>query len=224
MGKGFALWAAALTLVILLPPAQTASGQAPPPNPSITYQVHTGASRVYIRVDKATRMGHEHGIAGQLAAGNFQFGGTGELVFDMRTFIADTPEARRYVGLNPTFSQSDAQKVNANMRGPDVLDVAKHPTATFKFTSFQPLDNQPVGEPGRYQCNGSFTLHGVTRTMAFPARFERNPQRADVWHLRGAFTIQQTAYGITPYSAAAGLIRLADQLTIWGEIVLTAAK
>lgn len=225
MAKGsFSRLMVGLCLVLTLLPASAMGLTAGQGTPAVKYQVHTGASRVYIRVDKATRLGHEHGIIGQLASGSFQFGGTGELVFDVRTFVADTPEARRYVGLSPDFSRTDAQKVNANMLGPDVLDVARFPTATFKITSFQPLDNQAQGEPGRYQCNGTFTLHGVTRNLAFNAQFERNPQRADVWHLRGAFNVLQTAYGITPYSVGGGFIKVADQLTIWGELVLTAAQ
>jgi len=200
-----------------------AFAQTPATQPA-TYHVFTSGSRVYVRIDKATRLGHEHGVIGQLTSGSFSFAGAGELVFDMNTFVADTPDARRYVGLSAEFPASDAAKVNANMRGPDVLDVGRYPTATFKVTSVQALDNQALGEPGRYQFNGNFTLHGITRPLSFTTRFERNPQRADVWHLRGAFTVLQTAYGITPYSAAGGFIKIADTLTIWGDLVLTESK
>lgn len=188
------------------------------------YQVAIGGSRVYIRIDKATRMGHEHGVVGELSSGSVAFAGSGELVFNMRSFVADTPQARSYVGLEPSFPAGDAKKVNENMRGPDVLDVAQFPTATYKISSMQPLDNQAAGEPGRYQVHGNFTLHGVTRALSFQAKFERNPKRGDIWHLRGAFYVNQTDFGITPYSAVGGLIRIADRLTIWGDLVLKEAK
>src|SRR5690242_21894851 len=97
------------------------------------YQVATGSSRVYIKVTSATRLGHNHGVEGRLASGEVVLGGPGTLVFDMTSFTADTPQARQYVGLPDQLSASDAAKVNANMRGGDVLDVGRYPQAAGPF-------------------------------------------------------------------------------------------
>ena len=59
------------------------------------------ASRVFVRVGKATRLGHVHGVQGKLKSGRLRSVGGGELVFDMASFVADTTEAREYVGLDP---------------------------------------------------------------------------------------------------------------------------
>jgi polyisoprenoid-binding protein YceI len=184
--------------------------------------VDTAASRVYIKVAKATRLGHEHGVEGRLASGKLTWDAGGELTFDMTSFVADTPQARQYVGLDAEFSASDARKVNANMRGAEVLDVANYPRAVFAIARVQPSGGQAAGEPGRYQVEGSFTLHGVRRSIQFPATLER-ADGAGNQRLRGSFTIQQTDYGIQPYSALGGLIRVADALEIWGDLVLTSA-
>jgi polyisoprenoid-binding protein YceI len=183
--------------------------------------VDTKQSRVYVRVESATRLGHSHGVVGYLAAGSLNANGTGELVFDMTSFVADTPEARSYVGLDPKFSASDAQKVNSNMLGSDVLDVSHYPKAVFSITSCKPLDGQ-MGAPGRYQFSGSFTLHGAKRPLQFQATLQSmNPPGP--LHLRGNFTILQTSYGIQPYSALGGLVRVADALQIYGDFLLVPA-
>jgi hypothetical protein len=199
--------------------AHRARAQAPAAN---GYQVETSSSRVYIRVGSATRLGHNHGIQGTISSGTVTLGGTGELVFAVSSFVADTPEARQYVGLEPGFSRSDAKKVNENMRGPDCLDVGNYPTATCSLTSIRPLDGQAAGQTGRYQCDGRFTLHGVAQNVSFTATAQAT-DKDKVLRFRGSFSILQTSYGIQPYSALGGLIRVADALQIWGDLLLQPA-
>src|SRR4051794_12329192 len=132
--------------------AQTDAGQERPPAAvAIPFQVDPGSSRVYMRVGASGRLGHEHGILGRLESGFVDRGGRGELTFSTRSFIADPPEARQYVGLAGSVSASDRRKATDNMLGRDVLDVARHPTATYKINASSPLDGQAAGAPGRYR-------------------------------------------------------------------------
>jgi polyisoprenoid-binding protein YceI len=186
------------------------------------YQVDTGASRVYVKVGSATRLGHVHGVEGRLASGKVTPGGAGELVFDMKSFVADTAAARQYVGLPASFSGSDAQKVTANMQSGDVLDVNRFPQATYTITAMEPIANQKPCEPGAYRFTGKFTLHGVTQAVAFQASVEQTA-RPGVLHVRGSFAILQTAYGVQPYSALGGLVGVTDRLEIWGDLLLVPA-
>jgi polyisoprenoid-binding protein YceI len=188
-----------------------------------SYQVDAGTSRVYVKVGTATALGHVHGIEGNLSSGKILFGGAGELVFDLTSFTADTPQARQYVGLPVQFSQSDAQKVTANMRGSDVLNVGRFPTTTFSIVAATPAEGQKPGDPGLYQLDGRFTLHGTTRPLSFTATVEQGSTPGTL-HARGSFTILQTAYGIQPYSALAGLVKVADQLEVWGDLTLVPSK
>ncbi len=188
------------------------------------YKVDTGASRVYIRVGTATRLGHSHGVEGKLASGKVAPGKTGELVFDMTSFVCDTAAARNYVGLGgSSISASDAQKATHNMRSNEVLDVGRHPQATCSLTSIVPMAGQKPGEAGPYRCTGRFLLHGVTQNIAFNATLQPGSQQGTL-ALRGQFSIMQTSYGIRPYSALGGLIRISDQLDIWGDLVLVPAQ
>lgn len=183
--------------------------------------VHLKQSRVYIRVGK-TGFGHEHGVEGQLSSGTLKLNeGKGELVFDMKTFTADTNAARKYVGLSGTTDAGTRSKVNANMRGSHVLDVNRYPTAKFKVKSILPTKQASRRGLPQYRVNGDFTLHGKTRQIEFLA----DAQKKDGWlHVRGGFSILQTHYGITPYSTGLGTIGVANKLTIWGDLWVVQEK
>jgi polyisoprenoid-binding protein YceI len=183
-------------------------------------KVDAGASRIYVKVG-AEGYGHVHGVLGRLASGTVGLaqGSGGELVFDMTTFVADAAEARQAFGLFKPVSPSDQQKITATMLGSEVLDVARYPRAVFAITAVIPLDGQPAGSPGRYRLKGEFTLHGVTRRLHIIAKVEP-AERANIIRMRGGFTILQSEYGMKPYSALAGLVRVADRLEIRGDLML----
>ncbi|WP_161604720.1 YceI family protein [Roseiconus nitratireducens] len=179
--------------------------------------VQLEASRVYVFVDK-TGLGHQHGVEARLLQSTLVLGAdkdAGRLVFDMTSFDADTAAARRYVGLASTTDEGTRRSVNQNMRGAAVLDVARYPTARYEVASALPTGQSgPSGLP-TYQLKGEFTLHGKTRPLTITAEIE---QTRGWLHVRGNFTIRQTAFGITPYSKAFGAIGVADALRIYGDL------
>jgi len=225
---GWCLGLLALLAVVLVADGRTQPPAVPAPpggSPSAgasgrvveAGEIHREVSRVYIFVGK-TGLGHEHAVVGQIKQGAVRLDGSGhhgEIVFAMDTFTADTDAARKHIGLEGTKDASTQQQVTANMRGSDVLDVQRFPTATFAITSVQP-QRQPSrrGLP-QYQLDGDFTLHGVTR----PIRVVADVEEANGWlHLRGGFSILQTQFGITPYTKAFGAVGVTDRLDIWGDL------
>ena len=181
-------------------------------------QVSLQHSRVYIHVDKSGPLGHEHAVEGRLKSGTLRMDGSpnfGELVFDMTSFVADGPNARKYIGLGGTTDPSTQSKVTANMVGPDVLDVRRYPTAKFAITAITPLKDKSRRGLPQYRIDGQFTLCSKTRHIQITADAEPK----DGWlQLRGGFPIQQTHYGITPYSIGFGAVGVADRLQIWGDL------
>ena len=176
-------------------------------------------SRAYIFVGK-TGFGHDHGVEGKLKSGSVQLGAAtsaGQLVFDMTSFDADTPAARRYVGLSGTTDASTRQQVNANMKGADVLNVARYPTATFDIHSAQSLNQKTRDGHPIYRMTGDFTLHGVKKRIQFNAFATPLGQQV---RLSGSFVIRQTQFGITPFSKAFGAVGVADALKIFGDIII----
>jgi polyisoprenoid-binding protein YceI len=207
----------AFACVVAFPAALSPAQEATTTKASVSPgDVNLGVSRVYTFVEK-TGLGHQHAIEGKLASGSLMLGAqtaSGRLVFDMKSFDADTASARRYVGLQGTTDKSTRSKVNANMRGSDVLDVTRYPTATFDIESAKPTGkNSKRGLP-TYRLVGNFTLHNVTK----PIRVVAEVEQARGWlHVRGSFSIKQTSYGITPFSKAFGAIGVADDLRIYGD-------
>jgi len=188
-----------------------------------TYQVDVAASRAYVKVGSATRLGHPHGVEGKLKSGKISPLGSGELVFAMSSFQADTKEARKKVDLaGKKVSDNEAKKVQKTMLSADVLDVDKYPTATYKISTIKPVDKQEAGATGAYQLTGKFTLHGTEQALQFKAKLQKGDKEG-TFKLTGSFTIKQTAHGITPYSAFGGLAKVADELEVFGELVLVPA-
>jgi polyisoprenoid-binding protein YceI len=101
------------------------------------------------------------------------------------------------------------------MLGRAVLDVARFPTAEFKIASATRLEQKSRRGLDQYELAGDFTLHGVTRQIKIIADAEPK----DGWvHLRGAFSILQSQFGIQPFTKAFGAIGVADKLTIYGDL------
>jgi hypothetical protein len=178
--------------------------------------VELKSSRVYVFVGK-TGLGHEHAVIGTLKSGELHLGrekDAGKLEFDMRSFVADGADARQYIGLKGETDRATAQKVTNNMLGPQVLNVASFPTATFAATSIKKQRDLKEGA-AEYLLEGDFTLHGVTQKIRFTALDE--PKKG--WHhLRGRFAIRQTDFGITPFTTALGAVGVANELTIFGDL------
>jgi polyisoprenoid-binding protein YceI len=179
--------------------------------------VQTEVSRVYVFVDK-TGLGHQHGVEARLKTSTLALGAetnAGRLVFDMASFDADTVAARSYVGLKGTTDESTRSAVNQNMRGQAVLDVTRYPTATFDIASAKATGQTNSRGLPLYKLEGNFTLHGVSRPLTVVAEVE---QTRGWLHVRGNFVINQTSFGITPYSKAFGAIGVADELRIFGDL------
>jgi polyisoprenoid-binding protein YceI len=217
------VWLAASSSSCLAQQANaTASPAAGPTNTSVfeAGDVYLPSSRVYIFVGK-TGFGHEHGVVGRLKSGRVRLDvpqQSGQLVFDMRSFVADTEEARKFVGLDGTTDASTQREVNANMQGNAVLDVARYPVSTFTMSSVTRLPQLSSRGLPQYQFVGDFTLHGATQRIQVVADAEEK----NGWiHLRGGFTMQQSQFGITPFTKAFGALGVTDQLKVWGDVWLS---
>ena len=202
-----------------VPPAVPAA-QAPSPAPT-PGDVDIDGSRIYVFVGK-TGLGHDHGIVGRLASGRVILDApqnAGQLVFDMQSLLADTPEARKALGLAGETDASTRKQTTANMLGPDVLDVARHPTATFDIESALRPERPVKGAKPTVDLVGTFTLHGVARKVVIPAEVGAAGR---VLRLIGSFRIKQTDFGIKPYKKLGGVVGVTDELVIHGDIRIAA--
>lgn len=175
---------------------------------------------MYVFVGK-TGFGHEHGVIGKVKQGRINIAApreAGGLEIDMTSFIADSPEARKFVGLEGQTDATTQQQVNANMLGADVLNVARFPTARFDVKEITKLPEPSKHGLAQYQLKGEFTLHGVSR----PIQVNSEGEDQGSWlRLRGGFTMLQSQFGITPFTKAFGAVGVTDQLTVWGDLCIS---
>jgi hypothetical protein len=174
-------------------------------------------SRVYIFVDKTNNLGHSHGVEGKLKSGRLKADVQEpvSLVFDMKSFVADTPTARKVFAIDAEIDAATVRKVNQNMLGKEILDVQGFPEAVFQKASIKKTGKQSNRGLPEYQLEGEFTLHGVTRPVTILCDMEDK----DGWHhVRGKFTIKQTDFGIKPYTKAFGAVGIKDELVIQGDL------
>lgn len=216
------MWAAWTALVMLAgaAPSRSVAQQAMPPQAG---DVDLVGSRVYVFVGK-TGLGHDHAVIGMLQSGRVRLGAAeqaGRLVFDVRSFRADTTEARKALGLAGETDPGTQKQVTDNMLGPDVLDAARHPAASFEIRSALQAARPAAAGRTAFDLVGTFTLHGVTRPIVVPVEVEPLGQR--LVRLTGGFMIKQTDFGMKPYTKLGGVVGVADQLKIYGDVRLLAA-
>lgn len=200
-----------------VPPQQ----QAHQPRDYQPGDIQLDRSRVYVFVDK-TGLGHVHGVAGRIKEGRLAFddgANPGGFVFDMTSFVVDVDYARKFLGLESDVAPATQQEITETMLSDDVLDVARFPTAVFHATSIKDSGQKSRQGAPLYRIDGQFTLHGVTRPLAFLAQTDL---QGDWLHVRGNFSMLQSNYGIEPLTKAFGAIGVKDELKVWGDLWVAA--
>lgn len=100
---------------------------------------------------------------------------------------------------------TDNEKLTAHLKSPDFFDTAKHPKATFTSTAIQ-----PGGEKGAtHTVTGNFHLHGVTKSIQFPATIKVDDKQASI---DSDFFINRKDFGIAYAGKSDDLIR--DEVVI----------
>jgi polyisoprenoid-binding protein YceI len=111
-------------------------------------------------------------------------------------------------------SEEDKKKIFDSMHN-EVLESAKHQKITFKSVSVS--DVKQTGNDGySFVINGDLTLRGVTKRIAVPVAATITPQQL---RATGKYTLKQTDYGIKPYSAAGGTIKVKNEVVVNFNIV-----
>jgi len=205
-------WAAALLLV------GVASARAVEEE----YRVDGARSSVTVRVARAGALSsflHDH----QLVATRFD-GKIARATDDPSSVIVDLTVAADSLREAPgsPLKPEDVRAVEEQLRGPQVLDVARFPQIRFTAWRFAPAERQRVAGSRREkdatsgELQGALTLHGRTREVRVPvaATVSGGELRA-----RGRFVIRQSDFGITPYKKAWGAIAVDDSVRVDFSIV-----
>jgi polyisoprenoid-binding protein YceI len=165
--------------------------------------------------------GHEHAILatewsveGSLDPSNLK-GSSVSIKIPVASLAIDSPEARRAAELGPGPGADDVRQIQGRMLGPEVLDVQSYPSIDFTTTSVE-----ETGQ-GELRVTGQFRMHGQTREVRVPLRYERT--RNGELDFSGQFTIKQTDFGIKPQSVGAGAVKVKDEVRIRLQVSMAPA-
>lgn len=114
---------------------------------------------------------------------------------------AGAPEKSRVnITIDANSIATDDPKLTEHLKTADFFDVAKFPESTFVSTEIK-----PGGERGAtHTITGNLTMHGVTKSVTFPATIAVTPEAATV---DSTFSINRKDFGISYAGAADNAIR-----------------
>ena len=114
---------------------------------------------------------------------------------------AGQPEKSRVsITIDTASVTVDDPKLTEHLKTADFFDVAKYPQATFQSTEIK-----PGGEKGAtHTITGNLTLHGVTKSITFPATIAVTPGAITV---ESTFSINRKDFRINYAGAADNVIR-----------------
>ncbi len=110
------------------------------------------------------------------------------------------------VTIDTTSIETDTPDLTKHLKTPDFFDVAKYPEATFASSEIK-----AGGEKGTHTITGNLKMHGVTKSITFPATITVTPEAITV---DSTFSINRKDFGINYAGAADNLIRDEVLLTL----------
>jgi len=167
------------------------------------FRVLPGESLVSIVVRRGgplARLGHDHVVSGADVQGYADpQQSRADLFLLLDALVVDDPALRAQAGLDTQPSAADIAGTRSNMLA--VLDAQRHPHVVLR-----------VHGATRQQLSVDITLHGVTRKdLQIPATVAL---KGDALTASGQFAINQSDFGITPFSILGGAIRVEDRLEL----------
>lgn len=101
-------------------------------------------------------------------------------------------------------SEKDRAEIQADMLGPKVLDAEQFPQIIFRSSKIEQAGQQ-------YRVSGTLELHGVRRAISFTVT-------AGPEHYTGTTRLKQTDFGIQPFSAGGGTVKVKNELELEFDI------
>lgn len=174
--------------------------------PAGTFDIGPPSARLLVRTGRdgvAARVGHDLTITFAEWSGQLTLTGDDVAAASVRaTFETSSIKILDGSGGALPLTPIDRREIRRTARR--LLEVDQHPIATFASTSIE-----RAGE--RATIAGTLSIRGASAPVTIVVSTHGNG-----W--RGATTIRQTSFGIRPYRAFLGALRLADEVDIEVEV------
>jgi polyisoprenoid-binding protein YceI len=179
------------------------------------YEILPKESLLLIRVGRAGTMahlGHDHAIASKDLQGYVEIAADraksrADIAMPLKSLIVDQADYRERLKLESSPSPDDIAGTYSNMRR--VLEAEEFPWVTVKVR-FATDNSMPA------DTRASITLHGVSLDFTVPVEINFDEKRMSV---SGRLAVTQSDFGLMPFSAVGGLLRVADELQVEFELV-----
>lgn len=175
------------------------------------YRVIPERSRVVVRVSRAgplAKLGHDHVVSSRTVHGYVLLpqdpaAARADLYLDLRALRVDASELRVQAGLDRQLSDEAIAATRRNMLD-KVLEVERYPFVQLHIDGAK-------ADPPWLDLRTVLRLHGVARRRELRVRLGRQDEALSA---RGRFSMSQSDYGMTPFSALGGALQVADELKI----------
>jgi polyisoprenoid-binding protein YceI len=172
-----------------------------------THELGPDAGRLLLKTSRSglgRRAGHDLTIEATRWSGTATVGADAASSSVEVTVEVDGLEVREGTGGVLPLSDSDRTEIQKNLR--KVLQADRHPTIAFRATGAS-------GTPEDLTVEGELTILG--RAQPLTVRASEKDGR-----LVGGATVRQTRWGIKPYSAFFGALKLADDVEVAFDLAL----
>jgi polyisoprenoid-binding protein YceI len=171
------------------------------------FRVDPAASLVVIEVRRSgslSRLGHDHVVASHHVGGYVApEEGRGDLYVPLTHLTVDEEKLRAEAGFDTQPTEADIAGTRANMLE-KVLEAERFPFALVRVSGAR------AGK-GSGDISVALTLHGKTRTLKVPAQVTTDGKQISV---SGRLSLNQTDFGITPYSLFSGALAVRDAVDV----------
>jgi hypothetical protein len=170
-------------------------------------------------------LGHDHVIVNRALEGWVSPAGSPAspaffLSIPTAGFVVDEAAVRAQEGADFSEEVGDDAKAGTlhNMLSPAVLDAQSHASITVQSISIEPAPGGAQIEPAARQATVRVSVAGHESTLVVPFTVDTAAGRL---HAQAAFTVQQTALGLTPFTALLGALRVEDQVRVKLDLLAT---
>ena len=180
------------------------------------FRVDPRSTTVVVNVGRAGLLsfaGHDHEVAAPAVEGRISLNPA-----DMsrsRVTLQFDAKAMKVTGRGEPAD--DVAEVQRTMLSDRVLDVQRYPTIAFESERVSVQERMSDGF--RLHVEGMLTLHGTAQKISVPVAVRLAGGRMTA---TGTVTVRQSAFGIRPITAAAGTVRVKDEVAVTFTIAATA--
>jgi hypothetical protein len=190
------------------------------------YRIDSAHSELRLLVYRAgalAALGHDHVIVnraleGWVSPADSSAGAAFSLSIPTSGFAVDEAAARAQEGADFSEEVGDDARAGTlhNMLSAAVLDAENHPSITVQSISIEPARGDTQVPPAAERATVRVSAAGHESTLVVPFTVDASAGRL---HAQAAFTMQQTALGLTPFTALLGALRVEDQLRVKLDLI-----